>query len=142
MAEAQRGDVVRVHYVAKLDDGSVVDSSRASEPVEFALGHRKVIEGLDDAVVGMKPGSIKTERVPPERAFGERREQRVIEMSRGDLPDWLDPEPGQILRTRQPSGDIRFVTIRKVADERVMIDANHPLAGEELTIEMELVEIM
>jgi len=142
VVRAKKGDVVKVHYTGRRADRSVFDTSRGGSPIELTLGERAVIEGLEEAVVGLTLGATRTQCVPPEKAFGERREERVVQMKRDDLPDWLDPEPGQILRAREPMGRIRLVTIKDVAGENVTVDANHPLAGEDVTIEVELVEIV
>ncbi len=140
MAEARKGDVVRIHYTGKLDDGSVFDSSGNGDPIEVPLGDRAVIEGLEEAVIGMKPGESKVARVPPKKAFGERREERLVQVDRGTLPDWLTPEKGQLLKTKEPGGG-RVYRIAGVEEDRVTIDANHPLAGREIILELELVEI-
>ncbi|MBD3347805.1 MAG: peptidylprolyl isomerase [Candidatus Eisenbacteria bacterium] len=141
MAKVESGDKVKVHYTGKLEDGTVFDTSRDGDPAEFTVGENEVIEGLEEAVVGMQPGETKTAHVKPEQAFGEWNSGRVVEIDRINLPEGLDPEIGQILRSRDPSGETRLVKVVDVEQDKVKLDANHPLAGKELTIELELVGI-
>lgn len=141
MARVKDGDKVKVHYTGKLEDGTVFDSSREGDPSEFTVGRNQVIGGFDEAVVGMEPGQTKTTKIPPHKAFGERDESRVVEVGRKDLPEGLEPHVGQVLRSRRADGRTDLVKVTEVGDEKVTIDANHPLAGHELTLEVELVAI-
>ena len=141
MAKVESGDKVKVHYTGKLDDGTVFDTSRDGEPAEFTVGKNQVIEGLEEAVLGMEPGDKKTAQVKPEKAFGEWSAGRIVEIDRINLPEGLDPEVGQILRSRDPSGETKLVKVMEVDEDTVKLDANHPLAGRELTLELELVGI-
>jgi peptidylprolyl isomerase len=141
VAQVKSGDKVKVHYTGKLEDGTVFDSSRKEEPAEFTVGQKQVIGGLDEAVVGMAPGETKTAKIPPAKAFGERDESRVVQVARIDLPEGLEPQIGQVLRSRRSDGRTDLVKVTKVGDEKVTIDANHPLAGHEVTLEVELVAI-
>lgn len=142
MNEARQGDTVRIHYTGKLDDGTVFDSSEGREPLEFTIGQEQVIPGFEEAVLGMSPGETKTTRIVPERAYGDYQQEMVFEVDRTRLPSDLEPEPGQELRVRTPEGYTIPVVIVEVEDGKVTIDANHPLAGRDLTFDIELVEIV
>ncbi|MGH7477742.1 MAG: FKBP-type peptidyl-prolyl cis-trans isomerase [Longimicrobiales bacterium] len=141
MAEARSGDTVRVHYTGKLDDGSVFDSSRERGPLEFQLGAGQVITGFDSAVAGMEPGQDKEVRIPADEAYGPRREELKVTVDRSQLPQGLDPEVGQQLQMKQGE-ETMVVRIAEIEAGRVTLDANHPLAGKDLTFELELVEIV
>ncbi len=140
-AQAQQGDTVRVHYTGKLDDGTVFDSSTDGEPLEFTIGEGNIIPGFEVAVVGMSPGDSKIETIPIEQAYGPHREEMVLVIERDQMPPELDPEVGQQLQIQQPSGEAIPVVITDVSDSEVTLDANHPLAGEDLVFEIQLVEI-
>ena len=141
MAQAKNGDTVRVHYTGRLDDGSVFDSSRGREPLEFVLGARQVIPGFEEAVDGLAPGQERTVNIPADRAYGPRREEMVLTIGRDQFPDDIQPEVGQQLQMSQ-DGQVAIVTITGVSDREVTLDANHPLAGKDLTFDVELVEIV
>lgn len=141
MAAAKAGDTVRVHYTGTLDDGQVFDSSRGQEPLEFTLGEGQVIAGFDDAVTGMTVGDEKTVTIPVDEAYGEHRQELVMRLPREQLPPDLHPEVGQQLHMSNGE-DIVTVTVREVADAHIVLDANHPLAGQDLTFALTLVEIV
>lgn len=142
MAEAKQGDTVRVHYTGKLDDDSVFDSSyERDEPLEFTVGSQQVIPGFDEAVVGMEPGDTKQVRLEPDEAYGEHEDDHVVEVEKERLPDDVDAEVGLRLQLQHEDGETIPVTLTEVSGETVTLDANHPLAGEALTFEIELVEI-
>jgi len=141
-AVAKNGDTVRVNYTGKLADGTVFDSSAGREPLEFTVGAGQVIPGFDNAVLGMKVGEKKTVTIPVDEAYGQRRDEQIAEISREKLPSDMTPEVGQQLVMKQSDGREIVVVITKVSDETVTIDANHPLAGKDLTFEIELVKIL
>lgn len=138
---AKEGDTVKVHYKGLLDDGTVFDSSYERDPLEFRIGEHRVIPGFENAVIGMEPGQSKKERIEADSAYGQRRDDMVISISREQVPSEIDPQVGQRLQMSTPDGRQVPVVIAEVADESVKIDANHPLAGKDLTFELELVEI-
>jgi peptidylprolyl isomerase len=142
MVQAQPGDTVKIHYTGRLDDGTVFDSSANREPLEFTLSGGQVIPGFEQAVVGMAPGESKTEKIPMEQAYGPYREEMVIQVNREQLPPDLDPEVGLQLQIQQPNGQAIPVLVTEVSNAKVTLDANHPLAGEDLTFDIELVEIV
>ena len=141
MVQAQSGDTVRIHYTGTLSDGSEFDSSQGREPLQFTVGSGEVIPGFDQAVQGMEPGTSKEVTIPAAEAYGEHRPDMVIEVGREQFPQDLDPEVGEQLQLRQPDGQALVVTVSELDDETVTLDANHPLAGEDLTFAIELVEI-
>jgi peptidylprolyl isomerase len=141
MAEAKQGDIVKIHYTGKLDDGSVFDSSEGRDPLDFTLGEGKVIQGFDDAVTGMAIGEKKTVTIPADKAYGQRNDELLIEVPRDQVPADLKPEVDQKLQMGGPAGEIVMVTVIEVTDEHVKLDANPPLAGKDLTFDLELVEI-
>lgn len=142
MSQAKAGDTVRVHYTGKLDDGTQFDSSAGREPLEFALGSGQVIPGLDKAVEGMTVGENKSERIPAEEAYGPRREQLIQEVPKSVLPDDIHPSVGMPLQARGPDGQVTQLVVTAVAQECVTVDGNHPLAGQALNFDIELVEII
>ncbi|MGA7677554.1 MAG: peptidylprolyl isomerase [Dehalococcoidia bacterium] len=139
--QAKNGDTVQVNYTLKLADGTVIESSAGREPLEFTLGAGQVIPGFEKAVFGMKVGEKKTVTIPVDEAYGPRRDDLVGELPREKLPSGLTPEVGQQLVMTRPDGGKTMVTITGVSDNTVTIDANHPLAGKDLTFEIELVKI-
>lgn len=141
MAQAKRGDTVRVHYTGTLDSGEEFDSSRGTDPLTFTLGEGAVIQGFDDAVDGMQVGDEKRVTIPAREAYGPRREELTLRLPRSELPPELDLEIGTQLRMEQGS-EVVVVTVRDLDDETVTLDANHPLAGEALTFDLRLVEIL
>lgn len=141
MAAAKQGDTVQIHYTGKLDDGSVFDSSEGRTPLQFTLGEGMVIAGFEAAVTGMSVGEEKTTCIPADQAYGPRQEEMVFEVPRSEMPEGMDPEVGQQLNVRHESGESTTVMVTEVADDTVTLDANHPLAGEELTFDLELVAI-
>ena len=141
MASAKKGDTVAVHYTGTLDDGTVFDSSRERDPLEFTLGSGQVIAGFDSAVEGLAEGeSVKT-KIECDKAYGKRNDDLILEAPRANIPDGVELEVGRRLQARSQQGEVTRVTVTKVTDETVTLDANHPLAGKDLTFEIELVEI-
>ena len=138
---AKDGDTVKVHYKGTLDDGSVFDTSRGGEPLEFILGGGNVIVGFDKAVNGMQVGEIKTVTIPAEEAYGPHYDEMVLVIERDQLPEGLVPNIGQQLEMSQPDGRTVIVVVTDVSEASITVDANHPMAGKDLTFEIELVEI-
>jgi FKBP-type peptidyl-prolyl cis-trans isomerase 2 len=143
MGQAKHGDTVMVHYRGKLQDGSVFDDSFDREPLQFTIGGGQVIPGLEEAVVGMNPGDSKTAEVPVEEGFGPYREDMVVVVDKSQFAH-LDEEPtvGERVPIPQPNGPPIEVTVANVTESEVTVDANHPLAGEDLTIDIELIDIV
>lgn len=141
VAQANEGDEVQVHYTGKLEDGTVFDSSEDGEPLSFKIGENRVIPGFEQAVTGMEPGDTKTAEVEPEQAYGEHREDMVMEMDRDQIPGEVDPEVGQQLQLRLENGQTVPVLITALGEDTVTIDANHPLAGRTLIFDIEVVDV-
>lgn len=138
---AQSGDLVSVHYSGRLDDGTPFDSSAGRAPLAFTLGAGEVVAGFDDAVDGMEVGETQTVRLPADQAYGERRDDLVLQVPRRALPDGPEPELGQQVQLELQGGGAIEATIVDVTDDALTLDANHALAGQALTFDLELVEI-
>jgi FKBP-type peptidyl-prolyl cis-trans isomerase 2 len=141
-ATAKIGDTVLVNYTGKLDDGSVFDTSQQRGPLRINLGETRLIPGFQNAVVGMQPGETKTATIPPDEAYGPRRDEMVLDIDRGKLPAEIDPHVGQDLQLQTQTGQPVPAKVVEVSEEAIKVDANHPLAGQELTFDIELVEIV
>lgn len=141
MTRAQAGDTVQVHYTGKLDDGTVFDSSTGGEPIEFTLGANQVIDGFESGVIGMAVGDTKTIIIPADQAYGPYHDELVLVLERSRFPAHLTPEVGQMLQLQRPDGEPIDAMITEVSAEFVTMDANHPLAGEQLTFDLELMHI-
>ena len=139
---AREGDTVRVHYKGRLADGSIFDSSEGGDPIEFTIGEAQVIEGFERAIVGMTAGGTKVESIPAEEAYGERQEELVFEVPRSSVQQGIDVSVGDFVEVHLPDGQTAPMRIASVGDEMMTLDANHPLAGKELTFDLELVEIV
>jgi len=143
MTQAKNGDKVKVHYTGRLDDDNVFDSSRDRGPLEFQLGSGQVIPGFEDAVLGMTAGDTKTFKIESNQAYGEHREELVQQVPRQQFPSDMEVRVGQRFQINQQEGEQPMViTVTEVSDTFVTIDANHPLAGENLTFDIELVDIL
>lgn len=141
MSQASNGDTVRIHYTGKLEDGTVFDTSSGGEPIEFTLGEGQVIPGFEEGVKGMEVGESKTIQIPPEKAYGERSSDLLFEVERDKLPSDMDPDVGDQLALQSSDGQNVAVTVSDISESSVTLDANHPLAGHELTFDVELTEI-
>jgi FKBP-type peptidyl-prolyl cis-trans isomerase 2 len=141
MAEAKPGDKVKVHYRGSLEDGTVFDTSHGRQPLEFTIGEGQVIPGFEEAVVGMEPGDSKSVTVEPPEGYGERRRELVVDVERDRFPAEMEVEVGKQVQVQEKDGSPRVATIARVDDDSVTLDVNHPLAGKDLTFDIELVEI-
>jgi peptidylprolyl isomerase len=139
--QVKTGDTVKVHYTGKLQDGTVFDTSSDGEPLEFTVGDGQVISGFEQAVIGMQVGESKTRTIPVDQAYGPRSDDMIMEVSRDKLPEDLEPEVGMQLQMNDGNGGIVTVTITDISETAVKLDANHPLAGQDLTFDIELVGI-
>ena len=142
MSEAKTGDTVRIHYTGTLTDGSEFDSSSGGDPLEFTIGSGQIIPGLDREIAGMAVGDTKTVTVAADEAYGPRQPEAVQEVPRDAVPAGINLVVGNRLQATTADGGQMVVTIAAVSDETVTMDANHPLAGEDLVFEVELVEIV
>lgn len=141
MTEAKQGDRVSVNYVGTLADGREFDRSDPSNPIAFTIGGGEVISGFENAVVGMKVGDTKSVTISSEQAYGEHDAGLVHEVPREQIPQEVDLAVGVRLQATGQQGESIVLTVTNVTEEEVTLDQNHPLAGEDLTFELELVAI-
>lgn len=137
-----QGDQVRVNYIGRFADGSVFDSSEGHDPLEFTVGAGQVIEGFDQAVVGLKPGESREVVVPPAEAYGEHLSEMVAEVERHLIPDHEKLMLGSMLEVSLEDGQTLEVQVVEISDASVVLDGNHPLAGKELHFEIEMLEFV
>lgn len=142
MAQAKQGDTVIVHYTGKINNGIVFDTSRSRHPLQFTIGKEQVIAGFEQAVVGMKTGESKTTTIPMDQAYGPRRQDMITTMEHSLLPQDFQTKVGQRLELTQMDDQKILVTVMAVTDTTLTLDANHPLAGKDLTFDIELVGIV
>jgi peptidylprolyl isomerase len=168
MAQAKKGDRVTINFIGTLEDGTVFDTTfpdpeaacstddcstddcgsddcgccDESGPMELVIGEDDFFTQIEEALVGMAPGEKKTVKIPAEDAFGDYDEDKVFTVPRGEIPDDIYPEVGQELELTGEDDEILEVTVIEVDEENITLDANHPLAGEDLSYEVELVEIL
>jgi FKBP-type peptidyl-prolyl cis-trans isomerase 2 len=142
MQQVKSGDKVKVHYHGKLTSGETFDSSEGRQPLEFEVGSGMVIKGFDDGVTGMKVGEKKTLNIPANEAYGEKQPEYIIEYPKAQFPPDMQLELGMELVMSNPGGQQFQVKVSEIKDEMIVLDANHPLAGEALIFEIELVEIV
>ncbi len=164
MAQVKKGDRVTINFVGTLEDGTVFDTTLENDvdscstddcasddcgcgcgesgPMELVIGEDEFFTQIEEALIGMAPGEKKTVVIPAEDGFGEYDEEKVFQVKRSDVPDDVYPEIGQELELTGEDDEILEVTVIEVSDEEITLDANHPLAGEDLTYEVELVEIL
>ena len=141
MKAAQVGDLVSVHYTGKLKNGEVFDSSKDRDPLEFTLGNKELLAGFEGVVVGMEPGESKSVTLEPENAFGERSEDLLLQLPKKDFPENITPAVGLQLKMSNASGNEMTVVVSEVGDESVTLDGNHPLSGQTVTFDIELLDI-
>ena len=134
------GDTVRVHYTGTVSDGEVIDSSRGREPLEFTIGDESLISGFEDALLGHAKGARYTVTFPADEAYGEHLDELLMEVPLSEVPEDIKPEVGMMLQIATDDGDME-VQIVDVNDRVVVLDANHPLAGEDLTFDIEVVDV-
>ena len=141
MTQAKEGDTVKIHYIGKLNDGTVFDTSEGRDPLSFTIGSGQVIPGFEEAVIGMAENEKKNVTIPPEKAYGDRNEEMVINVPRSQVAPDINPETGQRLQMQGPNEQQIIVEVTEVSDESITLDANPPLAGKDLIFDIELVEI-
>jgi peptidylprolyl isomerase len=136
---ANNGSMVKVHYTGTLSDGSVFDSSLQREPLQFKLGCGQVIPGFEEAVLSMNVGETKTVTIPADQAYGQRHDELVLVVEKEKVPAELNAKVGDKLQMRQPNGAPVTVVVTEISETTVTLDANHALAGKDLTFELTLV---
>lgn len=141
MSQVKLNDTVRVHYTGKLENGQIFDSSLQREPLEFTLGQGQLIPGFEQGVLDMKVKEKKTIQIPHTEAYGEVKQELFHEVEKDKLPEELQLEEGMGLVSKAPDGTERQLVLHEIKESTIVVDANHPLAGKDLTFEVELVEI-
>lgn len=142
MTTAKSGDTVRIHYTGTLTDGTKFDSSEGREPLEFSLGSGQVIPGFDNAVDGMAVGENKSVTIEPAEAYGDRHPQLIQDVPKSALPEEMDPQVGMQLQSQSPEGQVMRLVVTDVKEDAITVDGNHPLAGQTLNFDIDLVEIV
>ncbi len=142
MTTAATGDIVRIHYSGRLVDGTQFDSSEGRAPLEFTLGQGQVIKGLEQHVSGMEPGQKSTVTIPVAEAYGPRRDDAIQQLGREKVPAGIDLKVGTQLQARTADGGMLPITVVDMDDQSVTVDANHPLAGQDLVFDVELIEVV
>ena len=138
---AKKGDKVKVHFTGKTVDGNIFATSHDHEPLEFEIGGGALLPGVEKAVEGMETGEKKDVTLPPEQSFGYRHDELIILVDRSQFPDHFQPSVGLEFEVPQPDGSAAYFKVLEVSDEKVKLDGNHPLAGQTLKFELELMEI-
>ncbi|GAA5079284.1 peptidylprolyl isomerase [Maritalea mobilis] len=141
MTQAKPGTTVSIHYTGTLADGTTFDSSEGRDPLTFQMGEGQIIPGLENALSGMSEGDKKTVTIPAAEAYGPHREDAMQQVPREAVPDHIPLDLGTQLQVQTPEGQTLPVTVAEVTDETVTLDANHPLAGKDLTFAVELVKV-
>jgi peptidylprolyl isomerase len=141
MTQAKPGTTVSIHYTGTLDDGTTFDSSEGRDPLTFQMGEGQIIPGLENALSGMSEGEKKTVTIPADEAYGPHRAEALQQVPREAVPDHIPLDPGTQLQVQTPEGQTMPVTVAEVTGETVTLDANHPLAGKDLTFAVELVSV-
>lgn len=141
MNQAKNGDTVSVHYTGRLENGRVFDTSRGGPPLGVKIGTGKLIPSFEKAIIGMEIGDTKTITILPEEAYGPWYNELILNLKKSDFPEDIIPRIGQKLQIRQPAGDVVHAIITDINEDTLTLDANHPLAGTKLTIDIQLVAI-
>ncbi len=141
MTQAKNGDNVTLHYTGKLNDGTIFDSSEGKDPLPVTLGEGEVIEGFETAILGMSVGDSKTVTIPADKAYGAYYDEKVIDFPADQIPEDIEPEVGMHLQLQSQDGQPFTVRVTEVTEEHIKLDANPPLAGQDLTFDIELITI-
>ena len=141
MTQAATGQKVKVHYTGKLDNGTVFDSSVGKEPLTFTLGSGEVITGFNNGVLGLKVNESKTVTIPATEAYGPHQAGMVVELPKTEIPPHLKLKPGQRVQVSEPQGGMMTLNVVAETETTITLDGNHPLAGKDLTFDLQLVEI-
>jgi peptidylprolyl isomerase len=142
MTQAKEDDTVRVHYTVKLDNDTIVGSTKNEEPLQFTLGKGQVLPSFEQAVIGMNSGESKTVLLTADQAFGPHLDEMVVVVDRGRLPEGLNPKEGDRIQLQARSGETMTVAVMDVSDSTITIDGNHPLAGKDLIFDIEFIEVV
>ena len=141
MSQVKENDTVRVHYTGKLSDGQVFDSSLEREPLEITLGQGLLIPGFEKGLVDMALNEKKTINIPMIDAYGDINKELFYNVQNEQLPPEMAPEVGMALASKGPDGKEVQFRVAQVNEDHIVVDANHPLAGQDLIFDLEVVEI-
>ncbi|OCB78390.1 FKBP-type peptidyl-prolyl cis-trans isomerase [Flavobacterium crassostreae] len=141
MTQVKANNTVKVHYTGKLADGQIFDTSEGKEPLAFTLGEGRLIPGFEKGLIDMKLNEKKTINIAKEDAYGDARQDLIVEVPKSELPQEMTPEVGMGLVSKTPEGQEMNLLVVEVKDETVVLDGNHPLAGRDLIFDLEVVEI-
>jgi len=139
--KVKANDKVRVHYKGTLSDGVMFDSSEGRDPLEFTIGSGQIIPGFENGVIGMQVDESKTINIPVAEAYGEAKAELILEVPKSQLPPEINPEVGLQLMSQTQDGQQTPLLVTEVKEDSIIVDANHPLAGKDLTFEITLVSI-
>ena len=142
MAEAKLGDTVKIHFTGKLQDETVIETSKDRDPLEFKIGDGNVISGLEQGVIGMAAGDKKTIAISPQDAFGEPQEDLVVDINKSEFPKDVELAVGAYLNIESSDGKEFKAKVVEIKEDMVTLDANHPLAGITINYDVELLEIV
>jgi len=140
--KVKKGDKVKLHYTGRLEDGKVFDSSKDRDPIQFEAGAGEIIPGLDEAIIGMEAGEKKDISISSDNAYGNYEEKLLIDIPNDKLPKDIKPEKDKLLNLVDKQGRTIPAKVMEIKDNSIVVDANHPLAGQDLDFEIELVEIV
>ncbi len=141
MAQAKKGDTVKVQYIGSLENGRIFGSSTPNEPFEFIIGQQSVLPAFEQAVIGMSVGETRKIEVPPEEGYGPFRKELVFSIPKAEMPAEIALEEGKVLRIRLSDGNYAFATIMQITEDKIILDGNDPLAGRTLFFEITLLDI-
>ena len=141
MDKVQNGNYVQVHYEGTLANGQMFDSSRGGQPLEIRVGDGQLIAGFEEALIGMKPEETKKFTLTPDKAYGQRDETLERTFERAQMPQGMDPKVGDTLALHTAQGHQVPVKVKAADEQKVVVDLNHPLAGETLTFDIEVMGI-
>ncbi|WP_027125483.1 FKBP-type peptidyl-prolyl cis-trans isomerase [Gelidibacter mesophilus] len=141
MSQVKKNNTVKVHYTGKLTNGQVFDSSLEREPLEVTIGEGKLIPGFENALLDMQVNDKKTVEIAKEEAYGDIQKELFHQVTKDQLPQEIQPEVGMGLASKGPDGTEHQFRVVEVKDDHIIVDGNHPLAGQDLVFELELVEI-
>jgi peptidylprolyl isomerase len=142
MSQIKKGDSVKFHYTGRIKDGEIIDSSAGKEPLSVKIGEGQLIVGMEEALMQMTVGEKKIIEISPKKGYGDRSKEYIFEIAKSSMPADLKLEVGQLIDFTQPNGQIAKVPVLKILPDKVVFDANHPLAGKDLVFEIEVVEIL
>ena len=142
MERAKMFDIVKVHYTGTLNDGTVFDSSEGRDPLQFVLGEDMLLAGFEQAVMGMVPGEAKNIKIASDQAYGPHNKDMVVDFKKSQFPPNIDPQVGYTIEIKDDAGEVIPAQIVNVTGDTVTLDANHPLAGQDLNFNIKLLEIV